>query len=539
MHTVSYRVSDAAGNVSTCDFTIQVLDNESPFITCPPDKVVNTAFDVCGNNVSFNQPMVSDNCGVVSLEMLSGQESNSFFTPGIHLQSYRVTDESGNYSECDFSITVNDNEPMLISCPDDITIDASGACNVWVNVAPPAVYDNCDPISIVNNITGTADASGVYSSGQTPVNWTVTDSEGIPHSCTTNVIVSGAEGPDACTETVTIYLDEIGHAFITPDMFPGSGSACGEFTVTDVQPRDFYCDDLGLNTVVVSLEDEFGNTSTCSGHVQVNDDIVPELSCSNITVPVDNMLDNTATLTLYAPLSLDNCEYDGDVFNSMNMEDHITATVHQGSPLSIYWFYTDPAGNETNCVQMISAVLPAVCVAPHNLQSTILTSKSVRLTWDAVPGALGYRIKGRKAGTTAFAKLNTVNPLRTLNALIPGATYEWKVQTKCADGSVSPFSELVSFTMPLVREIEMKASMEIFPNPANTAIHIKLIIPDEQDAILNIVNSLGEPVLSRRLQLSEGIQVMTEDISRVAAGVYYVEIVLDNARLSKRLIKVN
>lgn len=101
-HTIELTVIDAGGNEASCTFNLDVLENVDPIITCPTNIVQ------CDPVVTYSAPTVSDNCAVSSLDQIdaSGLTSGDTFPVGITIQTYEVTDSSGNTASCSFSIEV-------------------------------------------------------------------------------------------------------------------------------------------------------------------------------------------------------------------------------------------------------------------------------------------------------------------------------------------------------------------------------------------------------------------------------------------------
>ncbi|MBL0027319.1 MAG: HYR domain-containing protein [Saprospiraceae bacterium] len=65
-------------------------------------------------------------------------------------------------------------------------------------------------VTITNNKTGTANASGTYPVGTTSVVWTATDAAGNASNCTQTVTVTDNQAPTATCQPVTAYLDNTG-----------------------------------------------------------------------------------------------------------------------------------------------------------------------------------------------------------------------------------------------------------------------------------------------------------------------------------------
>ena len=70
------------------------------------------------------------------------------------------------------------------------------------------------------------------------------------------------------------------------------------------------------------------------------------------------------------------------------------------------------------------------CAIPTNLISSV-NGNSVTLNWDAVTGALNYTLKVRPSGSGAWTTYNPPSNSKTINGLIFGVVYEWKVLSNC------------------------------------------------------------------------------------------------------------
>jgi hypothetical protein len=117
----------------------------------------------------------------IALDQTCGTADLVRFRP--HDPPTRLTNEFGD----EITVLANDLGPIsfdaqspFVTAPSAIHVHAdAGLCTAAVTVPPLTVVDACSGIaSIVNDYTGTSDASGVYPSGTTPVLWIVTDNCG-------------------------------------------------------------------------------------------------------------------------------------------------------------------------------------------------------------------------------------------------------------------------------------------------------------------------------------------------------------------------
>lgn len=100
--------------------TVTLQDNVDPTITCPNNQMVSAlpgALNVVVNNIDA---AAMDNCGTASLAYSmtgattgsgTGTASGTAFNVGVTTVTYTATDESGNTSNCSFTVTVDGESP--------------------------------------------------------------------------------------------------------------------------------------------------------------------------------------------------------------------------------------------------------------------------------------------------------------------------------------------------------------------------------------------------------------------------------------------
>ncbi len=128
--TETYRITDWAGNTSTCSFTVTVLDNQAPFVEeCPSN--INTVSDQpgCGGKVVNYSQEFGDNChGYVSGSLVNGLASGSVFPIGTTNVQWSFDDGNGNPpATCSFNVTVE--APTTLSSALSLT-DGCGTCDI-------------------------------------------------------------------------------------------------------------------------------------------------------------------------------------------------------------------------------------------------------------------------------------------------------------------------------------------------------------------------------------------------------------------------
>ncbi|MFN3968232.1 HYR domain-containing protein [Flavobacterium sp.] len=180
--TVTWTATDASGNTVSCNQTVTVNDTEAPTIACPANITVNNTANQCGANVSFTAT-ASDNCGTANITYTPA--SGSFFAVGTTTVTATADDGHGNTTSCNFTVTVNDNQPPAINCPGNIDVDMNaGVCGATVTFAATA-SDNCGTA----NITYSPASGSFFAVGTTTVTATADDGHGNTSSCTFTVTV--------------------------------------------------------------------------------------------------------------------------------------------------------------------------------------------------------------------------------------------------------------------------------------------------------------------------------------------------------------
>ena len=161
---VTYTATDAAGNIATCSFNVDVVDNLAPVITgCPANITVN-ANASCQAVVSWTAPAFTDNCAGGTLT--STKAPGSTFSKGITTVIYTATDAAGNTATCSFNVDVVDNAaPVITGCPANITVNANASCQAVVSWTAPAFTDNCAG----GTLTTTKAPGSTFSKGITTV----------------------------------------------------------------------------------------------------------------------------------------------------------------------------------------------------------------------------------------------------------------------------------------------------------------------------------------------------------------------------------
>lgn len=74
---------------------------------------------------------------------------------------------------------------------------------------------------------------------------------------------------------------------------------------------------------------------------------------------------------------------------------------------------------------------------------------------------------------------------------------------------------------------ENVSSVNVFPNPSNGEVNVNIDMASSSDAVISILNSLGEVVrVENARDLSSGTNTITLDLNEMTSGIYYLNVVV-------------
>lgn len=359
---ITWTATDIYGNTNSSTQTITVTDNQLPTISAPAAVTVTADAGLCSaSNVSLGNAVTADNCAVAT----TTNNAPAIFPVGTTTVTWTVTDIHGNVSTAIQTVTVNDTEKPSITTTDKTQTADAGVCQATVTIATPVTADNCGVASVTNSINGTSNASGVYAVGSTQITWTVTDIHGNVNTTVQNITVNDEEKPVALTQNITIQLDASGAASITPAQINnGSTDNCGIASIT-LDKTSFYCSNVGVNTVTLTVTDIHGNVSTATATVTVQDNIAPVAIAKNITLGLGTQVGGLVTITA---ADVNNGSSDACGIASMTVVPASFGCVNVGAN-TVTLTVTDVNGNVSTTTAVVTVVddkgpVPTVLTLP-------------------------------------------------------------------------------------------------------------------------------------------------------------------------------
>lgn len=349
--TRTYTATDACGNVATCTQHLEVSDELSPYITCPPNLTVS-----CPDPALTPDPFyvfAADNCGFVTLKAHESDQVSGPTQPNWYriTRTYRAEDNCGNTQTCTQRLDVFDPAAPTIVCPPDQTV----SCASQVPVASPGnaqTDDNCGAAFLNTTVSDVISDQVCASQYRLTRTFRVTDAAGHTASCVQQYRVHDQTPPAIiCPPNTTLNC---GDEALEADLNAVTVSDnCGAYTksVLKEEVANKICENNFTLTRTFKVEDDCGRSATCSVKIRVQNQTTANVVCPpNITVscatevPPANPVN--ASVSDYCGNTLNNVSWLGDlVTNKTCANRYVIARSYRA---------TDACGVTGNCVQKIT-----------------------------------------------------------------------------------------------------------------------------------------------------------------------------------------
>ncbi|XP_033106624.1 uncharacterized protein LOC117108641 [Anneissia japonica] len=285
---VQCSASDASGNQDLCNFQVtieaapilsteQPNDVQPPVLTCPPSQWIPAIPGTATATVSFNVTDVQDNTDL-GLIATCQPSSSSVFPIGTTHVICSATDLSANTGECGFNITITDEEPPHVTCPDKILTSADfGKSYAPVTFNAIVATDNSGETLTTICFP---ESGSTFALGNTTVTCSAWDASHNLGLCNFDVNVIDVEAPVlSCPDSVVRPTD----AGKNTAMFLYDPAAVtdnsGESLYAICTPMSHSLFGIGSHTIMCSALDSANNRGTCYFMVSIEDHEAPVITC--------------------------------------------------------------------------------------------------------------------------------------------------------------------------------------------------------------------------------------------------------------------
>jgi hypothetical protein len=272
-----------------------------------------------------------------SVQVSYSHSSGSHFNVGTTSVVATAIDESGNESECTFTITVSDDQAPVITCPENISVStAAGECSKEVNYSA-SISDNCEGVSS----SYSPSSGGTFSVGTTTVSATASDANGNESECSFNVTVIDDESPViTCPSNISVSAN-LGECNKSVSFSASAIDNCDGATIEYSQASGSSFN-VGTATVTATATDASGNVSECTFSIIVSDDEDPVITCPEPIVGTPDEGSCTKNVS-YTASGSDNCEIAGLTYSPASGSSFIIGVT------TVTVVATDIHGNVSSC----------------------------------------------------------------------------------------------------------------------------------------------------------------------------------------------
>jgi hypothetical protein len=326
---VTFTATDASGNSSSCNITVDKKDVTAPAITCPANIVVSNNPGVCGALVNYAIPTATDNCSGSAFNFFNNGEPNNAGGED-YLQLYNsgtwndLPNGIGNKFIVEFNSVINTSftNYSLIGTFGGHTYYISTFGQSWTAARSSALSIGGDLASI---------------------NTLQEDQFLAPYGGNTWVGGYQDHGDPSYVEPGNASQNFGGWKWVDGTKL-GAGQIAIVRTAGQASGTIFP---VGTTTVTYKATDESNNTSTCSFTVTVNDTEAPRL----LGVPANTTVECTQVPAPANVTASDNCAGYGAVQFSQTV---VNGNCPGNKTISRTWSVTDAHNNTTTATQVIT-----------------------------------------------------------------------------------------------------------------------------------------------------------------------------------------
>lgn len=112
--------------------------------------------------------------------------------------------------------------------------------------------------------------------------------------------------------------------------------------------------------------------------------------------------------------------------------------------------------------------------------------------------------------------------------------YDWKIEKEKIE-CVSERTEVAVLAVD-VKDLEQVSDVSVFPNPADKNLRVQLDAETSNDLTIHLLDVTGKEVLIQQKRLAMGQNQIDLDVSRLAAGFYQIQFIMDGKMLVEKVV---
>lgn len=182
------------------------------------------------------------------------------------------------------------------------------------------------------------------------------------------------------------------------------------------------------------------------------------------------------------------------------------------------------------------------CPVPTGLVVFGIMSNQATLIWSSNPEAQNYDVRIRPTGTSQWTNHNGISTnLLVAFGLSSSTQYEFQVRSNCSSGSsafsvskvFSTLSSLVALDIP--GDVADGITYQVYPNPANGPITIKLSGVGSTPASVKMFSLLGQLVFEKSFVPEQGFYQLQVEPKNLEEGLYLIQIMQGAQRYTEKV----
>jgi hypothetical protein len=426
-----------------------------------------------------------------------------------------------------FLVSITDANGCLIV--DSTSLTQPPALVATVDSVANTVCKNTPTGAIALSATGGTGAITVlWSNGQTTPSisgliadtYTVTVTD--ENQCSTTVVVPvqaiDVVPPVITADSVDVNLGPSGSITLTLQNMNATVTDNCLIASVVINPHTYHCTDLGYHLITITATDDSGNTSTKDVTVNIVDNSPPTLICppSIIHCAGDDLIQYDA------PTATDNCLGIGGGF-ALDAGLPSGSVFPEGTTTNVY-SYTDGQGNKGSC----------------SFEVTILSQLKVKV--DTVINDINHQHVGSihvsvngSLSPYHFQWFEGSNPIADTTQNLTGAGIGvYHVLVTDANGCTAVTVSDTITSVLATHNPDWSAAVGIYPNP--TPGNVTVVLPDQlsgMELLLSVIDQTGRKVFEQETAPAKQHQL---DLSRLATGMYYLQIKIDGDVMVRKVV---
>ena len=373
-----YQVTDAAGNMASCNQQIIVDDTMPPTFDGPADIMDVSCSSITDTLITGGVTNVADNCAITPTVTFSDVSVNNGGGMMTITRTFTVTDGCDNTATATQTISAVDNTPPVAVCADiTVAIPLGGEFDLDAATLNGGSTNDCG-----GDLTFTASRQMLFcndaalNNGIVMVDLYVENAAGLRDTCTSTVtvednvvpvLIAPADVTVECIADVALAFANVG------DFMAGGGTLLDNCTtggIFEVLTNTTTGNCPKVVERIYRYTDFSNNVSNIATHtITVDDTMVPTIMCpTNIVISETDICDTLLEITAIA---MDNC----GVFSITNTIDASTDGVLSarfgGGTTAVTFTATDSCGLTAECTMTVTvAADPKITFPPFTITGT-------------------------------------------------------------------------------------------------------------------------------------------------------------------------